>query len=316
MRDEKKCKAMAERIFLNDLSECEYFPKYIEINTVDGCNSRCVMCLRSSEPKDKKSYLMTDELFDKFVDEVKEYTDWIEMILVTCLGEPLLDPKLPERIKKLKDIGIKHIHISTNAALLTEEWVYKLYESKVDDIRISLDGLSKEVYEAVRVGLNYDIVKKNVLNFLRIREELKWDVEVRIRMVGLDINKNEQEAWMEYWRSQVRSTDRVQIIPAEPMGKFHEKERAEFEEAMKDVLCVSVFSTVVIKADGSVQFCCMNTEDKYVIGNLAETKIADIWRSPKMKKVRELHMEGKRNEISVCRGCITWNNEYIEDEHV
>ena len=34
MQNKEKCKAVAERIFLNDLSECEYFPKYIEIECV------------------------------------------------------------------------------------------------------------------------------------------------------------------------------------------------------------------------------------------------------------------------------------------
>lgn len=49
MKNEEKCKAVVERIFLKDLSECEYFPKYVTIETVDGCNARCIMCPRGKE---------------------------------------------------------------------------------------------------------------------------------------------------------------------------------------------------------------------------------------------------------------------------
>lgn len=312
MQNKEKCKAVAERIFLNDLSECEYFPKYIEIESVDGCNSKCIMCPRSVENK-KDFIYMTDEVFDKIVEELAQYKDWIEMMTFTGTGEPLLDRKLPDRIRKLKDIGIKHIQFSTNASLLTQEWVYKFYESGIDDIRCSIDGFTKETYETVRVGLNYDTVVNNVLNFLKIRDELNWNVHVRIRMVGMENNKEEWSDWMSYWKSKVRETDKVQIMPLEPYGELYKEEREKYVISMQDMPCVVLFSTIVIRTDGSVQLCCLDTDLNYNMGNIMESSIVDIWRSEKFKKFRKLHMEGERNQINMCRGCITWNNEFKEE---
>ena len=90
MFDEMKCKAVAKRIFLKDLSECEKFPKYITIETVNGCNASCIMCPRGKE-KNKVFQYMDDETFDKIIQELKQYKDWIEMIVITGEGEPLLD---------------------------------------------------------------------------------------------------------------------------------------------------------------------------------------------------------------------------------
>lgn len=312
MRNEEKCKAVAKRIFLKDLSECEYFPKYITIETVDGCNSRCVMCPRSRESGRLFSY-MADETFDKIVDELKVYREWIEMVIITGDGEPLLDRKLPERIRKLKDIGMKHVQFSTNASLLTEEWVYRLHESGVDSIRCSVDGFTKSTYEAVRVGLDYDVVKSNILNFLKIRDELNWNVHVRIRMVGLDINRHEQAEWMSYWKSKVWETDKVQVMPAEPWEDFHKKEREKYLSAMQDMPCVALFSTIVIRSDGSVQLCCLDIHLRHNMGNIMNSTIADIWQSEIFKHYRNLHTEGRRNELDMCRGCITWNNEFKEE---
>lgn len=312
MRNEENCKAVAERIFLKDLKQCEYFPKYITIETVDGCNSRCLMCTRSQE-EGKPYHFMTDETFDKILDELKKYKDWIEMIIITGAGEPLLDRKLPERIHKLKEIGMKYIQFSTNASLLTEEWVYRLYESGIDDIRCSIDGFTKETYESVRVGLNFDVVKKNVLNFLKIRDELNWNIHVRIRMVGLDVNSNEQKQWMAYWKNKVWKTDRVQIMPAEPWGEFYKDERQKYLLSMQDMPCVALFSTIVIRSDGSVQLCCLDSFLQYNMGNIMNSKIVEIWQSEKFRHYRKLHMDGCRNEIEACRGCITWNNEFKEE---
>ncbi len=312
MKNEEKCKAVVERIFLKDLSECEYFPKYVTIETVDGCNARCIMCPRGKE-NTKIFHYMDDETFDRIVEELKQYKDWIEMIVITGDGEPLLDKKLPDRIRKLKDIGIKYVHFSTNASLLTEEWVYRLYHSGVDDIRCSIDGFHKETYEAVRVGLNYDVVKENVLNFLRVRDELRWNIHVRIRMVGLDRNKEEQAEWMTYWKSKVWETDKVQIMPAEPWEDFGKDEREKYALIMQDTPCVALFSTIVIRADGSVQLCCLDTLWKYHMGNVMDSTIVDIWRSEKFRNYRHLHVEGRRNEIAACRGCVTWNNEFKEE---
>lgn len=312
MRNELKCKAIAERIFLKDLEECEYFPKYVTIETVDGCNSKCIMCTRSQESGKVFQY-MDDETFAKIVEELKTYKDWIEMVILTGAGEPLLDRKLPERIHELKEIGMKYVQFSTNASLLTEDWVYRLYKSGVDDIRCSIDGHSKETYEAVRVGLDYDVVKNNVLNFLRIRDELQWSVHVRIRMVGLDVNSNEQAEWMSFWKSKVRKSDRVQIMPAEPWEEFYKDEREKYLLTMQDVPCVALFSTIVIRSDGVVQLCCLDSFLKHNMGNIFESSIVEIWQSEKFRKFRNLHIEGRRNEIASCRGCITWNNEFKEE---
>lgn len=312
MCNEIKCKEIAKRIFLEDLNECEKFPKYITIETVDGCNARCIMCPRSQE-KGKSFCYMTDTVFDQIINQLKKYKDWIEMVIITGNGEPLLDRKMPERIHKLKEIGIKYVQFSTNAFLLTEEMIYKIYASGVDDIRFSIDGLRKETYEAVRRGLNFDVVKSNVLNFLRIRDELNWNVHVRIRMVGLDINKNEQDDWMKYWKSKVRETDRVQIMPEELWGELKKDEKERNVLEMQDVPCVSLFSSIVIRTDGFVQLCCLDSCMQYNMGNVTVSAIAEIWQSEKFRNFRKLHREGQRNKIDLCRGCITWNNEFKED---
>ncbi len=33
---------LAKRMFISNLEECERFPKYFEVETVNACNARCI----------------------------------------------------------------------------------------------------------------------------------------------------------------------------------------------------------------------------------------------------------------------------------
>lgn len=306
------CRELAKRIFMKDLEECFYYPKYLTIETCNNCNARCVMC-----PKGQKGtnslQLMEDTLFNKIVEEVKPYTNWIEMICLNSDGEPLLDQQIGPRIKKLKDSGIKHVNISTNAQLLTETKIRELLDSGLDDIRVSLDGYTKQTFEKIRKGLNYDIVKENVLKLIQMRNDYHSDMEIRIRMVELEENQEERVKWMEFWKSQVCEKDRVQLMPMHTWsGKILEEDvrRIAF---YADKPCVSVFSSFTINYDGVVQLCDSDIAQQEIMGDVREKSIKEIWQGEKFERIRDLHATERRNSIEICQGCDHWSREFKEN---
>ena len=54
-------------------------------------------------------------------------------------GEPLLDPKLPDRIAQLKQGGVSDISISTNVSLLNESKAVDILEAGIDIVILSVD---------------------------------------------------------------------------------------------------------------------------------------------------------------------------------
>ncbi len=200
------CGNLARKLKLRHLEECKYFPKYFTIETCNNCNARCIMCPKGAGGEGIRNLqLMEDEVFDKILNELSRYNDWIEMICLNSDGEPLLDKKIALRIKKLKDIGIKRVNISTNGQLLTRE--------------------------KIRAGLNYDIVKRNVLNLIEMRNNANSDLEIRIRMVELEENIQEREAWLNFWQEKVGRTDKVQLMP------MHTWSGKITEEKSENILC-------------------------------------------------------------------------------
>lgn len=310
-RNEEYREGLLKRLGMKELSESYFFPKYLAIETCNNCNARCIMC-----PKGKKGtssmQMMDKGLFDKILEEISFYADWVEMICLNSDGEPLLDQEIAQKIRRLKGIGVKHVNISTNGQLLTRHKIRELLESGLDDIRISLDGFTRETFEKVRRGLQYDVVKENILNLIEMRDETGSKMEIRLRMVELEENGNEREAWMEYWKKILQTTDKVQLMPMHTWsGKIAEETQQKIDYYAGRP-CISVFSSFAINYDGMVQLCDSDVEQKVIMGDVAKHSIREIWQGEKFNLAREWHVSGQRNMIEICRGCDHWDRKFKE----
>lgn len=302
---------LAERIFLEELEECEKFPKYFEIETINVCNAQCIMCPISKSNTGNKRKIMTMELFQKFLDEISEYNDWIETVCLNRDGEPTLDKTIHEKVRMLKDIKIKKVTLTTNAQLLDENLVCKLIESNLDDIMISIDSINKETYESIRKGLNFETVLENILKLIEIRNKRNSKMTIRIRMVIMDKNKDEVDAWKDFWNKKLSHIDRAYAMPEHSWGNQLKEENLNKRERYKQIPCVFPFSSMAIHSDGIVSLCNVDYNRKHTLGNLNCQTIKEIWISEVFKEVRKLHANAMRNDIELCKGCDLWNRDYV-----
>lgn len=103
---------------------------------------------------------MDDALFDRIIDECA--AERCREIHVHNFGEPLLDKRLEDRIRRAKQRGIAKVKIFSNGSLLTAERARSLIEAGLDEIKISLDGATREEFESIRCPLKFDRVVQNV----------------------------------------------------------------------------------------------------------------------------------------------------------
>lgn len=291
---------LTRRIGLDSLSQCEFFPKYIQIEPTDRCNARCSMCTKSMT-KNPHFSTMNMRLFKKILDELKNYSSWIEMVTIQWMGEPLMDIELEEKISQLKEIGIKKVSLTTNVSLLDEDRTRSLLKSGLDDLRMSIDSINEKTYEKIRRGLIFDEVIKNACSAFKIRNEVKPDATIRVRMVEMGETKDEVKEWLNYWEPLMKEKDWAQVMPE--LSKWS----VNGSEYINEDPCVSVFSTIVISAKGTVALCCVDSELECILGNVNIESIKGIWNSDNFRKIRAIHLNGKRNELSLCLGCNCWN---------
>ena len=298
---------LAKRMFISNLEECERFPKYFEVETVNACNARCTMCTINDWDK-KSDVIMKMEMFESFAKELSKHSDWVEHVCLNRNGEPTLDKKLYQRIKLLKDAKIKKVTFATNAQLLDQSFIEKILDAGLDEIMVSIDGITKEVFEKIRIRLAFETVLKNTLNLIEIRNTRVSPLKIRIRMVVVNENKHEVKPFIDFWKSRIDHTlDDIYAMEAHTWGNQLASERAEKIKYYADKPCISPFSTMIIHADGSVPLCGVDYNTKYLLGKFPQNSIQEIWQGEKYTEIRTLHANKKRNTIDFCQGCSIWD---------
>jgi len=301
----EELKNLAKRLNLKDLSEALYFPKYFEVETIRACNAKCKMCT-IHEWKNKNNR-MTDNLFYKIAEEMSNYNQWINRVCLSRNGEPLLDKTLEQKIRKLKDYGIKEVSFSTNASILNEKRSVSLIESGLDDIRFSIDGITKKTFEYIRGGLDYEQVKNNCLKFIQLRNQYGKKPKIHIRMTLQDANKHEEKEWKDYWVLRILESDIVSSKPMHSWGnqlKNYEKTKQDKEDSLP---CISPFSTMIIHFNGKVPLCGCDYNNEIILGKVSKESIKKIWQGTKYQEIRKIHETKGRNEIPLCVGCNIWD---------
>ena len=163
------------------------FPSYLEIETVNVCNARCPMC--TIDDWERGGRPMTDELYAKIAREVIAHADQVERVSLYRDGEPLIDMKLANRVAMLKKGGIKNVCISTNVSLLNEARSRDLLTAGLDTIIMSIDSLDKKTFEGIRVRLVFEEVLANALRFIELRNQLRPETKIWMRMIRQESNK-------------------------------------------------------------------------------------------------------------------------------
>lgn len=132
-----------------------YYPMTVDIEPTQRCNYRCIMCIISSKAQNKED--MTFDTFRKIIDEQFGLME----VKIQGVGEPLLNKDFFKMIDYAKRKWL-WVRTTINGSLLHVKDNYKkLVDTKVHDINISIDGCTKEVYESIRVGGNFERIKEN-----------------------------------------------------------------------------------------------------------------------------------------------------------
>jgi MoaA/NifB/PqqE/SkfB family radical SAM enzyme len=122
-------------------------PTQIYLEVTNRCNSLCVSCpltydhFLRFEPKHHLSWGQ----FRHVVDQLPQ----IDRAVLHGIGEPLLNPELPRFVAHLKQRGA-HVLFNSNGLLLDERRGDALVEAGLDELRVSIDAVTPELYHRLR----------------------------------------------------------------------------------------------------------------------------------------------------------------------
>ena len=266
-------------------------PLHLDIEASSKCNLRCTFCDKLPNLKPGQLGNLDFSLFQHIIDQFSgENKLW--GLKLSYRGEPMLNPKVPEMVKYAKEHGVLDVYFNTNGMFLDEKTCNALVEAGLDRISISIDGITAEQYESVRIGAKFD----RLLDGLRALwwERKKRNVtypKIRIQTVKFPTTDAEayQAAWGQY-------ADEVAMVDFKDESKRDTSLRGDWA-------CPQLWQRMTIEWDGTVLGCNNDDLRNINLGNAWARSIYDCWHDERLMGIRKLHMEGKSHEVEDCNGC-------------
>ena len=266
----------------------------IRIETSTLCNYHCKVCPRDSFIR--KREVMPNTLFDRIMEKTLEELPHIEHLTISGFGEFSTDKAWQYKIKKGASC-FKKLNIITNLSLFDFPDLEFLLEY-VTDIRISLYGLSEEVYKKIHNP------PKNI-HFLELKEKIlflnnkkKANQAILLNYIEIPENKDQTADWIEFWKNKV---DLIEVWRPHNWitGKGYRKACTH-----RVSTCGRPFKgPVQVQVDGTVNVCCFDYNGELLIGDLKNQGFHEIFYNDEMKRIQEYHRTGKADSLNQCRVC-------------
>jgi len=292
----------------------EDYPRMIEVETTTACNLRCTMCEHTYWNYPARN--MSFEQFKHIVDQFPRLY-WIGM---TGIGSSFLNKDFPRMVEYVHRRGVI-VDMFDHFNDLTDEQIEWLVRVGVERMWASVDACTKEVYEQIRVGGNFDKVTANLrkliatkarfrspfpqlsFQFIITRQNLHQVPEfvdfvqavtdgdnfgIRFSPLICDFAEiKDMDARLErdYMREAERRATKYGMLLV--WNKVH-------REGMLPMRYCTEWTQPFFLVDGSVVPCCATNEHnareyqiKTALGNIFQQSFKEIWDGPKYRALRE-----------------------------
>ncbi len=312
----------------------DYLPIKLDIENVSRCNFRCTMCVVPDWDKGRRADDMPLAAFRQLIDDQYGLVE----IKLQGIGEPLL--QRDDYFEMIRYARAKHIWVrtTTNASLLHFRDNYRrLIDSDVNELQISIDGATAEVFESIRVGGQFERVTANcrlVNDYCRevgVRRTKMWTVvqqrnrhqlEALVDLaaaLGFDnqVFSLELSDWgLQDMRDRNDAATAESALTAEDLLPLVERGARQgvavrfwnaterYRLGDRDALCAWPFERAYVSSDNRVVPCCYigNPDVHQIDGGLDDQRsFTSVWTGAEYNAFRKAHLQGTLPKI--CEGC-------------
>lgn len=303
------------------LSRSEYpFPTHAKIEITGTCNAKCSMCCRPlMKNRDK---IMSLDQFKTILGQLPYITEWS----AHGCNEPMLHPQFFEFVEYANSKNVL-FQLVTNGSRMTATNSWRFLALKPHRVKFSIDA-TNEMYEKIR-KLSWATFYPNLVRFSKVfqgfyQQDLKktkiylamavFDETFPYILEVLDIAR-ELDLWVVFsdlvlydtessgLKNTIQKNYSAEEIE-ETFRKVREYPKASINIGFPEVRsCTLPFSSIFIDVVGNVFPCgCVSHLEKYILGNVFEETVREIYNNAKYQKFRLDSCAGRIDECNKCKG--------------
>jgi MoaA/NifB/PqqE/SkfB family radical SAM enzyme len=289
-------------------------PMVAKIEATNCCNGTCRLCpVGRKEPGRRRLGMMDWDTYRRLIDEMK---DTLHAVDLTNWGESLLHPRILDMIRYAHRARI-YTYLSTNLHTVRPEHHEGLFAGGLDELALSLHGLSPATYEAYQPGFDFHHACETLHRLVegRDRAAVRPAAKIKLNYVVTAVNEHEIADLPTFalghgvdWvlsepslnlRFNVspemarRRGDQARQIMGEVAqawlsrdGQYHRPlyrqvlaDPARMYDPRKAVACDWPWTKLVVNWDGGLSICCGSYHASDDVGHYDGQPIRRLWNS-------------------------------------
>lgn len=267
-------------------------PQIVYIEVTGACNLRCPNCPRTYS--NNKRGNISDDLFFKIISSIAKDYPKLRRMGFHFFGEIEMKNNFDILIRFARqNLPNTHFGISTTLTFKDKEVIKKLLLAGFNTIGVWPDSGSGDIYDKIRTGGGFEIVKENINVLLAEREKRQLNsIGIHIGMVRNKINRSYiDEFYREFkfiydfkntYLVSIDSHDWAGQIPSDHIINTVKKYTLKIPKP-----CLRSFTTLVFSATGDVTLCCYDMNLQLKIGNIrSDAGIKELWTSREANSIR------------------------------
>jgi len=283
-----------------DLST-HYRLKIVSLELTTTCNQKCYFCPVSIAPR--SDHQMSEELFARILEQLIPITS-IEGVFLQSYNEPSLDRHFVDHCRAVHDAGLP-VAVLSNGSGFTPAVVDALIASApLRYLCINLSTIDRARYAADRGGDHLPAVLRN-LDYLK-GKPLAQQMNLAVLGRGDDLHKSDFALIRERFagsRFDVQShlvMDRagwlsIGMKPPTPLKGL----------AGCDNIGSRPLQHLHITPHGKCVLCCEDYDERYVIGDLTTSSVAEVLHGPEVARLRRwAYGVEEAPDDFICRNCV------------
>ncbi|MBD3170743.1 MAG: radical SAM protein [candidate division Zixibacteria bacterium] len=277
------------------------------------CNLKCPQCASGIGKVKREKPNLDCDAYKRLIDK---YSKHLLYVLLFNQGEPFLNKRFLEMVRYTHD---KHVYTitSTNGHFIRDEnEADAVVESRLDEIRVSLDGITPEVYTSYRIGASFDRVIDGIKLLVSAKKKRKRFTPIIELQVLLT---NETESQLDDIRDfgkelgvDIVSAKTLQLLDTESdtgllpsdeqYSRYYNSDgKLKLKGGVKN-RCRRLYFQMQVNSDGSVVPCCFDKDGIFQFGNIENGGITSAWNADNFGKFREMILKN-RSAIKMCTNC-------------
>ncbi len=289
-------------------------PILLTIEPTNVCDQKCPVCETGAGVLGRKKRFMSYHEFTSILDQ---FDDNLDQMFFYFMGEAFLNKEAYRMIRYATDRGIR-VSSCTNGNYIDPE---QLVNSGIAEIDFQIAGMTQEVHQIYRVGGELKKTLQALEETLRLRNQPDCpnkQMKISVGFILMKHNEHQVEEFIQYAQrigvdtyniigTCARNVEQaVQFLPTKPEYRIYDEEALQQGKLRPKYRpnnsCGWIYSTITIQVNGDVVPCCRDPKGEYVLGNVFDTPVYQIWNNEKFRALRKT-VSTQSNTFHLCQFC-------------